>query len=87
MLPCQDTDLPQHCSLAEISVCTTQIIQAYFVNGTLPEEGKICEVEGKLFQGTSGIGVGSAKREASGDSALRRAAEDVSLAWSRRRFV
>ena len=77
----------QHTSLAEASTCSTQVIQAYFVNGTLPEKGKVCEVNGKLFQKTAGAKVGSKREVHSDEGRLLRAAEEVSLAWSRRLWI
>ncbi|TFK90615.1 alpha/beta-hydrolase [Polyporus arcularius HHB13444] len=34
-----------HCSISAPSLCTAKHIRAYFVNGTLPEEGSTCEVD------------------------------------------
>jgi hypothetical protein len=39
----------QHTSLAQASECSGQIIAEYFLNGTLPEKGKVCEVDVSLF--------------------------------------
>ncbi|KAL2130243.1 hypothetical protein VTI74DRAFT_6720 [Chaetomium olivicolor] len=38
-----------HASLSQASACTTKILQAYFVNGTLPKDGTLCEVDALLF--------------------------------------
>jgi pimeloyl-ACP methyl ester carboxylesterase len=38
-----------HCSLAAPSLCTAKAIHAYFRNGTLPEPGTTCDIEGKIF--------------------------------------
>ncbi|KAK0215411.1 TAP-like protein-domain-containing protein [Armillaria fumosa] len=38
-----------HTSLVASSVCTSAYVQAYFQNGTLPDDGVICEVETELF--------------------------------------
>ncbi|KAF9641105.1 alpha/beta-hydrolase [Lasiodiplodia theobromae] len=38
-----------HTSPAQISLCTTKAVQAYLVNGTLPEPGTVCEVDVPLF--------------------------------------
>lgn len=34
-----------HCSLAAYSRCTSQRVAAYFANGTVPEDGAVCEVD------------------------------------------
>lgn len=39
----------QHASIAQPSLCTAKTIRSYFVNGTLPEPGTICEPDVKLF--------------------------------------
>ncbi|KAK0202233.1 Alpha/Beta hydrolase protein [Desarmillaria ectypa] len=38
-----------HTSLAASSACTYAYVQAYFQNGTLPNDGVVCEVETELF--------------------------------------
>jgi len=38
-----------HCSISGTSLCTHKAIRAYFQNGTLPEEGTVCETESKIF--------------------------------------
>jgi len=40
-----------HCSLAAPSLCTAKHLRAYFENGTLPEEGTVCEVDELPFVG------------------------------------
>ncbi|KAK1230456.1 hypothetical protein PQX77_006450 [Marasmius sp. AFHP31] len=42
-------DSPGHCSTKAPSVCTAQAIRAYFANGTLPEEGTVCPMDGSPF--------------------------------------
>ncbi|KAK0492463.1 TAP-like protein-domain-containing protein [Armillaria luteobubalina] len=42
-----------HTSLVASSVCTHGYVQAYFQNGTLPDDGVICDVETELFPGLS----------------------------------
>ena len=49
-----DNRLSQHSSLAQGSLCTTKSIRAYFVNGTLPQPGTVCDVDVPLFAGTAG---------------------------------
>ena len=39
----------QHCSLAAPSLCTVKAIRAYFRNGTLPEPGTVCDIQGEIF--------------------------------------
>lgn len=41
-----------HCSLAAPSLCTAKYVRAYFEDGTLPEEGTVCEVDELPFIGT-----------------------------------
>ncbi|KAF4552194.1 Hypothetical protein D9617_11g010430 [Elsinoe fawcettii] len=36
---------PGHCSMSAYSPCTNDYIHKYFFDGTLPEEGTVCEVE------------------------------------------
>ncbi|OJD30778.1 tap domain-containing protein [Diplodia corticola] len=38
-----------HASIAQASICTVKAVQAYFLNGTLPEPGTVCEVDQPLF--------------------------------------
>ncbi|KZT09845.1 alpha/beta-hydrolase [Laetiporus sulphureus 93-53] len=40
-----------HCSIAAPSVCTAKHLRAYFENGTLPEDGTMCEVDELPFVG------------------------------------
>jgi len=42
-----------HCSIAATSICTSKAIRNYFANGTLPEEGTVCQVESSIFKGIS----------------------------------
>jgi hypothetical protein len=42
-----------HCSLAAASLCTAKVVRAYFQNGTMPEPGAECEIESRLFGGSS----------------------------------
>lgn len=34
----------QHCSLAQASLCTGKILRKYFIDGKLPDNGKVCPV-------------------------------------------
>ncbi|KAI9316961.1 TAP-like protein-domain-containing protein, partial [Zopfochytrium polystomum] len=38
-----------HCSIAQISTCTVKAIQSYFIHGTLPEPGTVCEADKSPF--------------------------------------
>ncbi|KAK0750047.1 TAP-like protein-domain-containing protein [Schizothecium vesticola] len=38
-----------HTSLAQASKCSGQVVAKYFLDGTLPEKGKICDVDVSLF--------------------------------------
>lgn len=40
-----------HCTIKSPSLCTAKNVRAYFVNGTVPEEGTVCEVEELPFIG------------------------------------
>ncbi|KAF5361521.1 hypothetical protein D9758_006133 [Tetrapyrgos nigripes] len=42
-------DSPGHGSINTNSTCTHQHVAAYFVNGTLPEEGVVCSLDAPLF--------------------------------------
>ncbi|KAI0689860.1 alpha/beta-hydrolase [Cerioporus squamosus] len=44
-----------HSTIAEPSVCTTSILAAYMVNGTLPANNTLCEVEPASFELFSGV--------------------------------
>lgn len=52
-----------HCSLAAPSICTAKAVRAYFVNGTLPEEGTVCEPDELPFVGKKDLKVMSAEDE------------------------
>jgi hypothetical protein len=38
-----------HCSLSAASLCTAKTVRDYFRHGVLPEEGKECEIESRMF--------------------------------------
>ncbi|KAK4247886.1 TAP-like protein-domain-containing protein [Corynascus novoguineensis] len=38
-----------HATISQASACTAQVLRAYFVNGTLPAEGTVCDVDSTLF--------------------------------------
>ncbi|KAI0917846.1 hypothetical protein AcV5_002682 [Taiwanofungus camphoratus] len=40
-----------HCSISSPSLCTAKHVRAYFLNGTLPEEGTVCEPDELPFVG------------------------------------
>jgi hypothetical protein len=46
-----------HCSITSVSSCTAGYIQAYLGNGTLPEEGTVCEPDAVTFGEGSTISV------------------------------
>ncbi|KAF5338231.1 hypothetical protein D9758_012840 [Tetrapyrgos nigripes] len=48
-------DSPGHSSFNTFSSCTHQHLAAYFVNGTLPEEGTICPLDAPLFPTSSNV--------------------------------
>jgi hypothetical protein len=39
----------QHCSLAAPSICTQKYVRDYFIDGTLPEPGTVCEPVSQPF--------------------------------------
>ncbi|KAF5361651.1 hypothetical protein D9758_007311 [Tetrapyrgos nigripes] len=54
-------DSPGHTSINTVSACTQQHLAAYFANGTLPEEGTVCELDAPLFPNISSpAGTGNA---------------------------
>jgi hypothetical protein len=46
------SNLLQHASISAVSPCTLNFYRQYFRNGTLPEPGTVCEVEGTSFSNT-----------------------------------
>jgi hypothetical protein len=38
-----------HFSLSAASFCTAKVVREYFRNGVLPEKGKACEIESRMF--------------------------------------
>ncbi|KIV83824.1 hypothetical protein PV11_05815 [Exophiala sideris] len=42
-----------HTSLAQPSLCTAEAVQAYFINGTLPAPGTICQPDVPLFSNST----------------------------------
>ncbi|KAL0580850.1 hypothetical protein V5O48_001142 [Marasmius crinis-equi] len=45
-------DSPGHASIAAPSNCTSKVIREYFANGSLPEEGTVCAMDGSFFAPT-----------------------------------
>ncbi|KAL0572295.1 hypothetical protein V5O48_009661 [Marasmius crinis-equi] len=52
-------DSPGHASINAPSVCTSQAVREYFVDGTLPKEGTVCPMDGSLFNDSTAGGSGS----------------------------
>lgn len=44
-------DSYRHCSVSAPSVCTAKVVRAYLEDGTLPEEGTVCELDELPFVG------------------------------------
>ncbi|ESK91323.1 alpha beta hydrolase fold family [Moniliophthora roreri MCA 2997] len=42
-------DSPGHGSTSSPSLCTANVVRAYFVNGTLPKPGTVCPIDGNPF--------------------------------------
>ncbi|KAF1809556.1 hypothetical protein P152DRAFT_461494 [Eremomyces bilateralis CBS 781.70] len=38
-----------HCSLAEMSLCTAEIVRNYFRKGAVPPHGTVCNIDGNVF--------------------------------------
>lgn len=47
---------PGHCSLSSVSICTAKYWRDYFLDGTLPEDETLCEVDQGYFP-TAAFGV------------------------------
>lgn len=69
----------QHTSLSGFSTCTAEAIHAYFVNGTLPTPGTLCQTDTTIFEspnnssGYGGVTITPLKRSVE-DYTLREAA-------------
>ncbi|XXH01457.1 hypothetical protein Hte_007817 [Hypoxylon texense] len=79
-----------HSSLAAPSACTIRTTSAYWTNGTLPEEGKVCESDFPLFSDANwvdpinevyGNGTVTAKRDVPHLPGLRRSLAPLPLKW------
>lgn len=68
-----------HCSLAAASLCTARVVRDYFRNGTLPEEGKECEVESRMFGGP--VDAEATSQLGEEDEVLMRAMKELSQNW------
>ena len=66
---CKTTDLWQHCSYSNPSVCTGRAVREYFQTGILPSQGTICQPEYKPF-------IGCLKKDSNGDCEKRRKDDD-----------
>jgi len=67
-----------HCSLSGTSICTTKAVRAYFRNGTLPEEGTICEVVSSVYGEDLTISTASLSEE---EIELLQASRDLEKAY------
>ncbi|EIW63602.1 alpha/beta-hydrolase [Trametes versicolor FP-101664 SS1] len=65
-----------HCSLAAPSLCTARRVRAYMVDGTVPEEGAVCEVDELPF----GVPVGDVRALESEDVELLEALKRLTTA-------
>ncbi|KAJ8092886.1 hypothetical protein PM082_023519 [Marasmius tenuissimus] len=54
---------PGHCSSAAPSVCTAKAVREYFVNGTLPERGTVCPMDGSPFDDPAPITNSTMRRD------------------------
>jgi pimeloyl-ACP methyl ester carboxylesterase len=61
-------DIPGHTSIAMASNCVKDAFKAYFLNGTLPEEGTVCEMSGQIFPDTSNATAAGNDTDTSGNS-------------------
>ncbi|KAF9263844.1 hypothetical protein L218DRAFT_999311 [Marasmius fiardii PR-910] len=49
-------DSPGHTSIYTPSICTSNHVRAYFVDGILPPEGTVCPIDGFIFKGAASAG-------------------------------
>ncbi|KAL0058269.1 hypothetical protein AAF712_015057 [Marasmius tenuissimus] len=78
---------PGHASVSVPSVCTAKVVREYFVNGTLPEQGTICPMDGTLFDDPSATNA-TLRRDlmSAEDAELADAMQELARKYSRRRF-
>ena len=73
-----------HCSLAHPSLCTARSMRAYFINGTLPEDGKLCKSDpGFLFPREGDVVAEVAAEDVELSEAMRALADEVPTGRSR----
>ncbi|KAL8283847.1 hypothetical protein RQP46_005279 [Phenoliferia psychrophenolica] len=71
---------PGHCSLGSVSHCTSGWYKDYFLNGKLPPDEFMCEVDAGYFPGGDGVQV---EEVLSGEKAeLRERSRDMAAAWN-----
>ncbi|EEB89724.1 hypothetical protein MPER_12147, partial [Moniliophthora perniciosa FA553] len=67
-----------HCSVAAPSLCTARAVREYLVNGTLPEPGTLCPIDGTPFSNaTSATPEKRQSLEAGEDAELLRAWKQI----------
>ncbi|KAJ8092881.1 hypothetical protein PM082_023514 [Marasmius tenuissimus] len=79
---------PGHASIAAPSVCTAKVIRDYFMNGTLPEQGTVCSMDGSPFDDPASATNATLKRDlmSSEDAGLAEAVQDLARKHSWRPF-
>ncbi|KAK1221312.1 hypothetical protein PQX77_015884 [Marasmius sp. AFHP31] len=77
---------PGHSSVAVPSACTTKVVREYFVNGTLPDQGTICPMDGTLFPDPSATNATSKRDLMSVEDKLADAMQELARKHSRGRF-
>ncbi|KAI9364918.1 TAP-like protein-domain-containing protein [Zopfochytrium polystomum] len=63
-----------HGSLAQFSLCTVQMLQRYFIDGTVPASGTVCDADVPIFKSAAAGADADSSVEA---AAMRRGAEEV----------
>ncbi|KAK1226649.1 hypothetical protein PQX77_010361 [Marasmius sp. AFHP31] len=70
---------PGHSSLAAPSVCTAKVVREYFVNGTIPEQGTVCPMDGSPFDDPTSATNSTLRRDlmSSEDAELAEVVQDL----------
>ncbi|CCL98563.1 uncharacterized protein FIBRA_00563 [Fibroporia radiculosa] len=68
-----------HCSRSAPSLCTAKYVREYFVNGTLPEEETVCEVDELPFVGPAAEGWEKLSRYSDEDRSLMEALRGLAV--------
>ncbi|KAJ8092879.1 hypothetical protein PM082_023512 [Marasmius tenuissimus] len=79
---------PGHASIAAPSVCTAKVVREYLVNGTLPEQGTVCSMDGSPFDDPASATNAILRRDlmSSEDVGLAKVVQDLARKHSWRPF-